>query len=327
MLKLKLILFIFRNFIATLGHYQTESTNVLNTEPPNTASANNESDQSAPTTPNGSQSSVPSEELVSGTPSNLLVTFLEYCSIAMQDTKSDSSVNTVKLSFLILLCVTEDQYANALMHDQNLVFSVKLHKAPMRHRKISAGEGSYQVGQSKSLACSVMDLMVEFIRSHLMKRFPLDLYLHSLYVIHRLLSYQKRSRVRVPYPWKELWTSLISLIKFLTSNETTLVKKMNVFSVAYQVTIIFNLFITYGDTFLPSPSSYDELYYELVRCHSTFDSLYSMALRYSTSGGEYKVTTRNYHFDFTKKLSISILGGCSESNEFFGQYQSHHCSF
>ena len=269
-----------RNFIATLGHYQTESTT-------NEPIVNNESsDTSAPTTPNGSNSEA-TEELVSGTPSNLLVTFLEYCSIAMQDTKSESSVNTVKLSFLILLCVTEDQYANALMHDQNLVFAVKLHKAPMRHRKISATDGTYQIG-SKSLACSVMDLMVEFIRSHLMKRFPLDLYLHSLYIIHRLLSYQKRSRVRVPYPWKELWTSLISLIKFLTSNETTLVKKMNVFSVAYQVTIIFNLFITYGDTFLPSPSSYDELYYELVRCHSTFDALYSMALRYSTSGGEYK---------------------------------------
>jgi hypothetical protein len=59
------------------------------------------------------------------------------------------------------------------------------------------------------------------------------------------------------------------------------------------VTVIFNLFITYGDTFLPSPSSYDELYYELVRCHTTFDALYSMALRYSTSGGEFKV--QNYH--------------------------------
>ena len=69
-----------------------------------------------------------------------------------------------------------------------------------------------------------------------------------------------------------------------------LVKKMNVFAVALQVTVIFNLFITYGDTFLPSPSSYDELYYELVRCHATFDALYSMALRYSTSGGEYKVS-------------------------------------
>lgn len=82
---------------------------------------------------------------------------------------------------------------------------------------------------------------------------------------------------------------MISLIKFLTSNETALVKKCNVFSVALQVTVIFNLFITYGDTFLPSPSSYDELYYELVRCHATFDALYSMALRYSTSGGEFKV--------------------------------------
>ena len=120
-------------------------------------------------------------------------------------------------------------------------------------------------------------------------QFPQELYLHALYVIHRLLSYQKRSRVRVPYPWKELWTSLISLLKFLTSNETALVKKMDVFTVALQVTVIFNLFITYGDTFLPSPSSYDELYYELVRCHTTFDALYSMALRYSTSGGEHKV--------------------------------------
>ena len=52
--------------------------------------------------------------------------------------------------------------------------------------------------------------------------------------------------------------------------------------------MIFNLFITYGDTFLPSPSSYDELYYELVRCRGTFDALYSMALRYSTGGGEHK---------------------------------------
>ena len=44
----------------------------------------NDGDQT-PTTPSGSQGGiVPTEEIVSGTPSNLLVTFLEYCSIAMQ---------------------------------------------------------------------------------------------------------------------------------------------------------------------------------------------------------------------------------------------------
>lgn len=41
---------------------------------------------------------------------------------------------------------------------------------------------------------------------------------------------------------------------------------------------IFNLFITYGDTFLPNPSSYDELYYELIRMHQVFDNLYSMGM-------------------------------------------------
>ena len=43
-----------------------------------------------------------------------------------------------------------------------------------------------------------------------------------------------------------------------------------------QVINIFNLFITYGDTFLPSPTSYDELYYEIIRVHQIFDNLYSM---------------------------------------------------
>jgi hypothetical protein len=47
------------------------------------------------------------------------------------------------------------------------------------------------------------------------------------------------------------------------------------------VVTIFNIFITYGDTFLPSAVSYDELYYELVRCQEVFNNLYSMALRYS----------------------------------------------
>lgn len=68
----------------------------------------------------------------------------------------------------------------------------------------------------------------------------------------------------------------MNFLKFLLSNETVLTKTSDIFSLASQVVNIFNLFITYGDTFLPSPTSYDELYYEIIRVHQIFDNLYSM---------------------------------------------------
>ena len=88
-------------------------------------------------------------------------------------------------SFLVLTCITEDQYANALLNDPNLVFKVKLHRAPMRHRPKTGQTWNAGAHTARPLACSVMDLMVEFVRSHMMKRFPCQLYSLSLGVIHR----------------------------------------------------------------------------------------------------------------------------------------------
>ncbi|KAK2143975.1 hypothetical protein LSH36_795g00020 [Paralvinella palmiformis] len=106
----------------------------------------------------------------------------------------------------------------------------------------------------------IKDLMVEFMQSHLMKNFPVELHLKCLGITHRVLCYQKKYRVRLQYHWKDLWT----------------VKKIDIFHLSAKVISIFNLFITYGDTFLPNPSSYDVLYYEIIRIHQTFDNLYSM---------------------------------------------------
>lgn len=132
------------------------------------------------------------------------------------------------------------------------------------------------------------DVMVEFMMSHMMKKLPIELFLLNVGITHRLLCYQKRNSVRLPYNWKDLWAALIALAKFLVTNEAYLAKKMNIFQLANQVMSIFNLFITYGDTFLSTPSSYDELYYEIMRMHQVFENMYLMSLRYSRTDGDYK---------------------------------------
>ncbi|XP_078421167.1 armadillo-like helical domain-containing protein 3 [Cetorhinus maximus] len=216
--------------------------------------------------------------------SNLLITFLKYCSIVMQDTKDEHRLNSAKLCLIILTCIAEDQYANAFLHDDNMNFRVNLHRMPMRHRKKAAEKNI----PSRPLVCAVLDLMVEFMVTHMMKEFPMDLYIRCVQIVHKLICYQKKCRVRLHYTWRELWSALINLLKFLMSNETVLLGKYNIFALALMVVNLFNVFITYGDTFLPTPSSYDELYYEIIRMHQVFDNLYSMVLRLSTNSGQWK---------------------------------------
>lgn len=216
--------------------------------------------------------------------SNLLITFLKYASIVMQDTKDEHRLNSARLCLIILTCIAEDQYADAFLHDDNMNFRVNLHRMPMRHRKKAVDKNI----PSRPLVCAVLDLMVEFIVTHMMKDFPMDLYLRCVQIIHKLLCYQKKCRIRLHYTWRELWSALINLLKFLLSNETTLLAKHNIFHLALLVVNLFNMFITYGDTFLPTSNSYDELYYEIVRMHQVFDNLYCMVLRVSTNTGQWK---------------------------------------
>jgi hypothetical protein len=166
-----------------------------------------------------------------------------------------------------------------------MTFHIEIHRAPLLHRRVAPDK----LLQNTPLACSLLELLVEFIVSHLSKTFHITLYSKCLGIIHRLLCYQKRHKIRLDYNWKELWNALISLLRFLSSSGDHLLPRINIFTPANEVVKIFNLFITYGDTFLPSPTIYDEMYYELIRVQALFDTLYQQALKHSTPDETYNV--------------------------------------
>ncbi|KAI2803984.1 hypothetical protein BLOT_008124 [Blomia tropicalis] len=213
-------------------------------------------------------------------PTNLLVTFLEFTSIIMLDMKDETTLESTRLCFIILTCITEDTCANSIIHDNNMGFIVNLQRMPMRHRKAP----SLKAKGVRPLSHAILDLMVEFIQSHMNRNIQYDLFQLCLGIIHRLISFQKRFRIRINYDWKDLWSALTTLIKFIVSNESYFNKhqEIDLFALALQVINLFNLFIMYGDNFLANTTNYDELYYEIIRTNSIFNNLNSLALRYMT---------------------------------------------
>ena len=55
---------------------------------------------------------------------------LENCLCPILTLPSDErSVFQARLCLIILICITEDQFANAFLHDPNMTFPVTLHRA------------------------------------------------------------------------------------------------------------------------------------------------------------------------------------------------------
>lgn len=58
--------------------------------------------------------------------SNLISSFLTFTSLVLSNVKENGAA--AHLCFDILLCISEDNYANAFMHDDNQVFSVFIYR-------------------------------------------------------------------------------------------------------------------------------------------------------------------------------------------------------
>eukprot|EP00049_Salpingoeca_infusionum_P011565 m.201829 g.201829 ORF g.201829 m.201829 type:complete len:647 (-) comp14972_c0_seq3:457-2397(-) len=203
-------------------------------------------------------------------PTNLLSSLLAFTSFVLQD---QAPINQIygHICLIILQIATEDDHMNAFMHDSNVKVPVTLHKAAMRHRPACT-----KTFMSGPMATAVLDLAIEYLLSHLKRNLSVDTYMTCLNVIHRLVCYQQKHRVRIAYDWARLWAALVAVVRFVLQHKV-LLSDFSTYDLLSRVVTIFNLFITYGDRFLPDPESYDNLYYELIRERAAFQELLDSA--------------------------------------------------
>lgn len=94
----------------------------------------------------------------------------------------------------------------------------------------------------------------------------------ALSIVHAILCYEKKFRIRIQYRWKDIWTAMFAVMRQVSTED--LFAKSETKALSSRIATIFNFFITYGDTFLASPTDYDDLYYELIRLKPTIDTFY-----------------------------------------------------
>ena len=114
------------------------------------------------------------------------------------------------------------------------------------------------------LATALIDTMIDAINHNLRRRLDVGLYTLCVGILLRIVSYLSRSRTRLQYHWHELFRSLLSLVRFLTTYVGDL-KGLDGMGVLLDLVVnLLVMGVSVGESFLPTPAAYDDLFYKVV---------------------------------------------------------------
>lgn len=106
--------------------------------------------------------------------------------------------------------------------------------------------------------------MIDGINHNLRRRLDVELYILCVGTILRIISHLSRSRMRLHYHWSELFRSLLSLVRFLTTYTADLKNLSHIDTLLDDLVNLIALSLSAGEQFLPNPATYDDLFYKLV---------------------------------------------------------------
>lgn len=87
---------------------------------------------------------------------------------------------------------------------------------------------------------------------------------HTIAILIRLFTYLSSNKTRLTYHWAEMWRTLLSLMRFLTTYSSDLSSAPHIETLTSSLVDLIAFTLSTGDTFLPDPASYDDLFYKIV---------------------------------------------------------------
>ncbi|KAL6238154.1 hypothetical protein BDW75DRAFT_228162 [Aspergillus navahoensis] len=161
-----------------------------------------------------------------------------------------------ELSLFTLRILSEDSTSCKLLCSDESKRKVRLCRQRQPYLPHVAGD--------RVLATVIFDILIDAISHNLRRRLDVQLYSHTIAILLRILTYLSMNRIRLSYHWSELWRTLLSLMRFLTTYVSDLSTSPHITTLTTSLVDLVAFCVSSGDTFLPDPASYDDLFYKIV---------------------------------------------------------------
>ncbi|KAL1849199.1 hypothetical protein Plec18167_009591 [Paecilomyces lecythidis] len=183
--------------------------------------------------------------------------FLSLTSYLLQHAyRSPRVSHYAELNLFTLRIIVEDPVLTKRLCSDDGKRAVRLCRQRQPYLPVVQGE--------RILATVIFDITIDTITHNLRRRLDINIYSHAIAILLRLFTYLSSNKVRLAYHWSELWRTLLSLMRFLTTYASDLSTSPEINLLTTSLVNLLAFCVSAGDTFLPDPASYDDLFYKLV---------------------------------------------------------------
>ncbi|KAI7877700.1 DUF1741-domain-containing protein [Lichtheimia hyalospora FSU 10163] len=196
-----------------------------------------------------------------------LASFISYASYLFQHNRNPRAFLYTRLMLTILLSIVENQsIMNYMAKEQNNEFVRICRQRPTPLPLVK---------KDRSLFCSILDVMLIFLKYNIRKKLDIVTYKLAFACIHRILVYLNNRSIQLQYHWVEVWPIITATVHFIATHLQDLELRDGFDSLVTSIMDVINLCTAHGESFLSDTTSYDMLFYEIIRASNDFNTLAS----------------------------------------------------